>query len=174
MRTTSLGEITMFGQTVPITWNNECIQIGFRLAKLLGFPRVHAIDADMELNDALLGKTLPQEVSSRLSRLKEYLRRNEGNSLLDSFRCHNSMEYARLDHSLYLAANAVNTDGSYNGSAFTAHWYERNLRIFSEIQSLAKQHSRIFVLYGSGHLQILRDLIEACDGMKLVSLSDIL
>lgn len=174
MRATSLGDITMYGRTVPITWNNECIQIGFRLAKMLDLPRVHAVDADMELNDALLGETLPQEVGERLSRLKSYIRENEGSTLLSAYRCLNSPEYSRLDHSLYLAANTVNTEGSYNGSAFTAQWYERNLRIFSEIQSLSKKHRRIFVLYGAGHLQILRDLIHADDGMKLISLEDIL
>lgn len=174
MRTTTLGEITMFGQTVPITWNNECIQIGFRLAKMLDLPRVHAVDADMELNDTLLGETLPQEVGRRLSRLKAYIRENEGGTLLSAYRCLNSPEYSRLSHSLYLAANAVNTEGSYNGSTFTAQWYERNLRIFSAIQSLSKKYRRIFVLYGAGHLQILRDLIHADDGMKLISLEDIL
>lgn len=174
MRATTLGDITMYGRTVPITWNNECIQIGFRLAKMLDLPHVHAVDADMELDDALLGETLPQGVSERLSRLKAYIRENEGSTLLSSYRCLNSPEYSRLDHMLYLAANAINTNGSYNGSAFAAQWYERNLRIFSEIQALAHKYRRIFVLYGAGHLQILRDLIHADDGMKLISLEDIL
>lgn len=174
MRTTTLGEITLFGRTVPITWNNECIQIGFRLAKFLGLPRVHAIDADMELDHTLLGETPPQTVHQRLTRLSEYIRENEGDTLLSSYQCINTPECARLNHSMYLAANAVNTGGSYNGSAFTAQWYERNLRIFSEIQSLAQMHRRIFVLYGAGHLQILRDLIQADDELKLVGLDDIL
>ena len=174
MRTTALGEITMFGQTAPIKWNNESIQIGFRLAKMLNLPCVHAIDADMELDDSLLGETLPDEVRQRLDSLNAYICERSGDTLLSTYRCFNSPEYSRLSHMTYLTANAVNTGGSYNGSAFTAQWYERNLRIFSEIQALTKEHRRLFVLYGAGHLQILRDLIEACDSLTLVSLDDLL
>ena len=174
MRTTTLGEITLFGQTVPITWNNECIQIGFRLGKMLNLPRVHAIDADMVLDQKLLGETVPEELRQRLSHLNAYLREQKGDTLLSFYRCLNSLQYSRLNHLIYLAANAVNTNGSYNGSAHVAQWYERNLRIFSEIQALSKEHRRIFILYGAGHLQILRELIQADDRMKLVSLSDIL
>ena len=35
MRSETLGNIHMFGQTCPITYNNEAIQIGYRLGKLL-------------------------------------------------------------------------------------------------------------------------------------------
>ena len=128
----------------------------------------------MELNDSLLGDSLPEEVSCRLNCLKQYLLDKKGDPLLDFFRCLNSPEYSHLDHAIYLAANAINTYGTYNGSSFTAQWYERNLRIFSGIQSLAKQYQRVFVLYGAGHLQILRDLIQADDSMKLISLHDFL
>ena len=36
MKTETLGSITMFGKRVPISYKNECIQIGYRLGKRLG------------------------------------------------------------------------------------------------------------------------------------------
>ena len=47
-------------------------------------------------------------------------------------------------------------------------WYERNLKIFSNIQRLAMQHKRIFVIYGARHLHILRELIQADEQLRLV------
>ena len=120
MRTTTLGEITLFGQTYPITWNNEAIQIGFRLARLMNLPRVHAIDADMELNDRLLGEQTPGGVSVALCRLQEYAQKHAGTSLSDSCRCYNSAQWSYLNHQIYLAANSVGAGGAYGGPAFVA------------------------------------------------------
>ena len=47
-------------------------------------------------------------------------------------------------------------------------WYERNLKIFSNIQNLCKNSNRLFIIYGAGHLQILRDLINASENLTLV------
>lgn len=174
MRKTSLGQITLFGETRSIPWNNECVQIGFRLAKLLNLPGVYAIDADMLLDDALLGDAPQPEIARRLDALNRYTHQNKGTTLTDAYRCYNSKEWSRLNHLIYLSSNAINPDGHYPGAAFVSQWYERNLRIFAEIQALAGKHRRIFVLYGAGHLHILRELINASDNMKLVSLEDIL
>lgn len=50
----------------------------------------------------------------------------------------------------------------------TADWYRRNLKIFHNLQRLAATHSKIFVLFGSGHLHILKDLIAADRNLKLI------
>lgn len=166
MRTAQLGQISMFGQTAPITFCNECVQIGFRLARLAGLSCVHAIDADIILDDAPLGG-LPEGVSRALERLQAYISSQEDGSLISSYRALNSDEFSRLNHLIYLETNAFNPDGQYGGSSYVAQWYTRNLRIFAELQALSRKYSRIFVLYGAGHLQILRDLIRASDTMTL-------
>jgi hypothetical protein len=76
----------------------------------------------------------------------------------------------KLSHSTYIQANGVNKDNHYDGAVMVSKWYERNLKIFSNIQNLVrdKQCQRLFILYGAGHLQILRDLIKADDNLKLV------
>ena len=49
-----------------------------------------------------------------------------------------------------------------------ASWYERNLKIFSNLQRLAAQKERVFLLFGAGHLRILRDLVQADRNLKWV------
>ena len=50
----------------------------------------------------------------------------------------------------------------------TSKWYERNLKIFANIQQLATRSNKLFILYGAGHLKILKELINADDNLKLV------
>ena len=52
MRSETLGNIHMFGQTYPITYNNEAIQIGYKLGKLLNLDDIYAIDEDIDLGES--------------------------------------------------------------------------------------------------------------------------
>ena len=52
------------------------------------------------------------------------------------------------------------------------HWYARNLRIFRNIQAIATEpDDRIMVIFGAGHLGILRQQLESYPGMELVEFS---
>lgn len=84
------------------------------------------------------------------------------------YKYYNSREWSGLNHQVYLDANSINSDGQYNGAMMVTKWYERNLKIFCNIQQLAKHNKRIFVIYGAGHLQVLRDLINASNDLELV------
>lgn len=90
-----------------------------------------------------------------------------GNTIAETFRHLNNVEWSLRNHQVYLRANEVGDSNNYLGAQMLAQWYERNLKIFSNIQRLAKQHRRIFVVYGAGHLQILRDLICADEQLHL-------
>lgn len=59
MQTETLGEIELFGQRLPIPYRNEAVQIGYRLAKQLGHPKVYAVDEDMALNMDVLNDPTP-------------------------------------------------------------------------------------------------------------------
>lgn len=59
MQTETLGEIELFGQMHPILYKNEAVQIGYRLAKQLGHPKVYAVDEDMALNMDVLNDPTP-------------------------------------------------------------------------------------------------------------------
>ena len=166
MRTETLGEIQMFNRSAPIEYNNEAIQIGFRIARMQKLPDVYAIDDDSEIDGEVF-----ENPSCAMQEAMNYFYDYDGqcgNSITDLFRHMNSGEWALRNHQVYLRANEVGNYENYLGVRMLAQWYERNLKIFSNIQRLAEQHKRIFVVYGAGHLQIMKDLICADNRFHLV------
>ncbi len=172
MKSSTLGNIVMFGHTSPISYSNECVQVGYRLGKELGLERVVGIDEDIEMDGTLFLNPSPR-VQSAIQSMQSYDCGHD-HSVTEQYRFLNSDEWSRRNHNIYMTVNAENSDGHYNGSMTIVKWYERNLKIFSNIQRLSDHAKRIFVLYGAGHLQILRDLIHATDGMKLIDVYEYL
>lgn len=166
MRTETLGEILMFSNVLPIRYNNEAVQIGFRIARMQSLTEVYAIDDDSEIDGEVF-----EHPSSALQEAMNHFFDYEGqcgNNLVDTFRHLNGEEWSFRNHQIYLRANEVGNYENYLGVKMLAQWYERNLKIFSNIQRLAMQHKRILIIYGAGHLQILRDLIQADERLRLV------
>lgn len=58
----------------------------------------------------------------------------------------------------------------HGGAEMLASWYERNIRIFSNLSGVTSAGDRIFVLFGSGHVPILRELVELSSRHRLVEL----
>ena len=52
-------------------------------------------------------------------------------------------------------------DDNYAGADMVGTWYTRNIRIFANLNRIAEAGDRIFVVYGQGHIPILRDLVES-------------
>lgn len=165
MRMETLGEIQMFNRINPIQYNNEAIQIGFRIARMRELPDVYAIDDDSEIDGEVFEHPSPA-MQDAIDHFFDYDRRC-GDSVTDVFRHVNSEEWSSRNHQIYLRANEAGNYENYLGTKMLAQWYERNLRIFSNIQRLAEQYSRIFIVYGAGHLRILQDLICADNRLHL-------
>ena len=164
MKTNTLGMVTIYGGQYPITYNNEAIQIGYRVAKMLNKEQVYAIDDDALLNNDFK----PSNKFMNILKEMQDLAASSNSNLNQMLQCYNSDEWTAKNHLLYIENNRINYDNNYIGSEFVSEWYRRNLKIFSNIQKLSEEHSKIFVLYGAGHLKILRDLILASDDMILV------
>ncbi len=173
MRRDSLGTVTMFGQTHPITYNNEAIQIGYRLGKMLGLERIFAIDDDSELDGPM------ERVSDRIAPILEKMAALTGpaeqaGDISGLFRALNGAEWSRYNQQIYLEINRFTENGEYPGAEMTAQWYRRNLKIFANIQNLAERYGRILVVYGAGHLHILRQLIRDAEGLTLADAEEYL
>lgn len=166
MRSETLGDIQMFNRMIPIRYNNEVVQIGFRIAKMQELSEMYAIDDDSEI-DGEVFEHPSSAVQEAMNHFFDY-DGSCGGTMTDTFQHLNSAEWSFRNHQIYLRANEVGSSENYLGVKMLAQWYERNLKIFSNIQRLAMQHKRIFVIYGAGHLQILRDLICADARLNLV------
>lgn len=157
----------MFGRILPISYWNETIQIGFRIAKQMRCADVYAIDDDSEMDGTVFEDPSPA-LREAMERLWEFERQEKTDTIIEHIRCLNRVEWSRRNHVAYMRANEIEQNGDCLGAKAVAQWYARNLMIFSNLQRLATHHKRIFVVYGAGHLQILRDLIRADDRLRLV------
>ena len=164
----TLGEIYMFGQKYPITYNNESIQIGYRLGKMLAHSKVYAIDDDTILNMDVMYNKPPSSLKEAMNALHADMNKHMNDTIVDMYKYYNSEEWSKLNHSIYIQANMISAGNNYARAEMVTKWYERNLKIFSNIQRLADTYRRIFIIYGAGHLKILRDLINADSNLKLI------
>lgn len=88
----------------------------------------------------------------------------------------NSEQRILRGHGHYLVGTfKVAKGGQYPGPDAKTAWYNRNLRIFSNIQKLKMQaDERILVIIGAGHVPILRHAIRSSPGYRLVEVSSVL
>jgi len=157
---------------------NEVYQLGFRLAKRLGLPRVWAADAEARayMTDSearakmnVLGlsmDTVMRQIENdpwtlRYRRLYE---REDSLKTLRTLAQHllylNDPERIRVGHGAYLVgAFKLGAEADYLGPDDATSWYNRNLRIFSNLQHMTSgTDDRILLIVGAGHLPILRFL----------------
>lgn len=172
MLTSTLGKIHLWGREYDIPYNAESIQIGYRVGKMQNHDTVYAIDDDTELID--IDPTLVN--TDRFNMYFDRLNFSGGYTDLEKlFHFMNTDEWSANNHKMYLETNKIILpDGTYIGAEQFSQWYKRNLKIFCNLQMLARKHKRIFVLYGAGHLSILRDLINTYDEMTLLDTNKVL
>lgn len=175
MATQTVGTIRMYNEIRPILYRNEVVQIGYRLGKTLNHEKIYAIDDDTILEDGPWDKMSEtyKKMNDRSWKKLNGTGEPEDN-IVKMLLSGNSDESVYYDHQLYMTVNSVNAGTTYDGTVYTANWYMRNLKIFANIQNLCETCERLFIIYGSGHLAILRHLIKSCDNMELVNINEYL
>lgn len=95
-------------------------------------------------------------------------------SLIDYFKYLNSDVSLKRNYGGYFNGEYF-TQGQYRGAdALAMDWYDRNLRIFRNIQTITTSpEDRILVLFGTGHVSILKQLFECDPNYKLVKFNDL-
>ncbi len=169
---------------------NEEYQLGFRLAKQLGHTRVYAIDTwgnldayqkpgttEFEVRDELkerMEKFWTYMQSTSLARA-EAAKKQAGDtprSLYKTIQSMNQPEAIRKSHEHYFreAFQYEEQEHDYTGvDWYSATWFNRNLRIFRNIQRITESPSdRILVIYGAGHLALLQQAVESSPSHELV------
>ncbi|GAB5535141.1 MAG: hypothetical protein Rubg2KO_13900 [Rubricoccaceae bacterium] len=143
-------------------------QIGFRLAHQLDHTTIYPIDNRMMLDQSQVGAALEANPSlgaymgkiqhigeTALDSMGTWLSTGTIQNMLNKM---NQPEFLRLAHEPYhLLLGIVDAD-TYAGPDVVSTWYQRNLRIFANLTRIAEPDDRLFVLYGQGHIPILRQL----------------
>jgi Family of unknown function (DUF5694) len=94
-------------------------------------------------------------------------------TLLDYFKYMNAPKTLLRGYGAYLLGDFKN--GKYNGAdALATYWYDRNLRIFRNIQRITTSpKDRILVLFGSGHIAILDQLLKCSPEYDYIKFNDL-
>jgi hypothetical protein len=168
--------------------SNEIFQVGFRLAHALGLPRVHAVDAERRFYEPWVDpdsfarargqqNLLDPDLVAQYQRLARWedaakVRQPLGDYLLYL----NEPQRLLRSHGQYLIGNfEVGDSVTYPGVDSKTAWYNRNLRIFANLQRLvASRNERIILIIGAGHVPLLRHCVESSPQFRLVELADVL
>lgn len=168
---------------------NEIYQLCYRLAAAMGHKKLYNIDApargfEAEINTDSFAVANHQEQYLDSTYLKMFFSLYAKDDSLKSvlplrvtLAYQNNPERLQLGLGHYLVADfKVGTNGYYPGADGSTYWWNRNLRIFSNILRLAAESKdeRILVMIGAGHLQILRLLALACPEIEFVDAYDYL
>lgn len=179
-------------RTDSITRADEVDQIGFRLMKRFALDTLYGVDAPALVNDlweepdsAVLHPLLDSiyadwDFQNDDAIDKQYDAFHEFDddlklrtTLLEFFLYRNSDKVLARDYGAYLAGDFKL--GNYRGAdALAMHWYSRNLRIFRNIQELHLQPTdRLVVLYGAGHMGVLKQLFDCSVEFELVRFGEL-
>lgn len=94
-------------------------------------------------------------------------------SLLKYFKYLNSQSNLRRDFGAYLVGD-YKLEKTKGADILAIDWYNRNLRIFRNLQNInAKPNDRILVLFGSGHIAILDQLLASSPEYEYIKFNDL-
>ena len=151
--------------------HNERQQIGFRLAAKLGHKKIYPIDHPQKLdedsiatlmkNDADINSLAKQMMASWNREAARETKMLREMTIPEFLREINANEEVQNDHKTYLEILHFGKDRNYGGADMVASWYKRNFYIYHNLTRITdfKNDDRILLIYGSGHLKILQDLI---------------
>jgi hypothetical protein len=156
---------------------NEVYQLGFRLAKQLDHDGVHPVDHEGDFAAQPLMQYAQNNDRSFLRWYRTAFQRGyvptvdsiiANTTISQTLRWLNSEEGLRPQEAIYARMAAVGDTANYVGADLATDWYERNLRIFTNVAQVAGPGDRVLVIFGAGHAPILRRLVEAAPQMRLV------
>ncbi|MCY4403904.1 MAG: DUF5694 domain-containing protein [Candidatus Poribacteria bacterium] len=165
-------------------------QIGYRLAKQMGHPKVYCVDYWPEQNPFLpedLDPDLMDEDKFAREHNQEHLlssvedfyadadvefhEQEDGRvwivptkyeSLIDMYIRGNEPEDRRAKHQVYLRSARIGLGDQYPGANWLSHyWYDRNLKIFVNLTRITEStDDRILLIIGGGHVYLVQQFLE--------------
>jgi hypothetical protein len=166
---------------------NEIHQLGFRLGQMLGHTTLYAVDAaarwyDLAMNsDTLVSRAQRFGQSSLIARTPHWDRyyqqlytREDSLKTTMSLReyllhLNSDTSLTRLQSAYLVGSVEVGGHGDYSGADMRSAWYNRNLRIFTNLLRLqSDREERVLLIMGAGHAPLLRHFIENAPELRLV------
>ena len=175
---------------------NETHQIGFRLGRMLEHKKLYAVDAEqrsyfpdmteeqyMERVGSLLEGVDPARIEAEQAwdtRYEKLYDWEDGlvdrQSLQEHILFMNDPATLRRHHGHYLVGSfKLGRDDDYFGADMKTAWYNRNLRIFQNLQRIATgPGERILLVIGSGHVPIIHQAVISSPEYELVQVDQVI
>ncbi|HJU86154.1 MAG TPA: DUF5694 domain-containing protein, partial [Gemmatimonadota bacterium] len=146
-------------------------QIGFRLAARMDLPDVDPIDADGDFpfgpvqalaeSDSTLARLLADGFETGQAAVETMARWLAEGTIGETLYRMNTPEAIQGAHDPYLRfLLPIVDDASAPGADLLSAWYDRNIRIFANLHRMGLgPDDRVFLLFGAGHIPILRQLV---------------
>ncbi len=165
-------------------------QIGFRVAKMMKLKTLYcvnawgrdyeALDSVLEGKDSIENKKFMDYFTKYADTVKQYFPQPvfKTKGILAELIQKNDPENIKRDMGTYLIATfkyETNNNEFFGPDFVTGWWFNRNLRIFRNIQKInAKPTDRILVIFGAGHMTLLNSFFDASPEYKLLKANDYL
>ena len=163
---------------------SEVELLAFELGRLSGTTRIYGIDHQMGYN-YLIAKEIENEIDSSFvpsfyTDPESYYPKADVNedslNLMDKLKLTNDNEY--LNFLMTMNADImthVGTDGNFEGADEAAKYYQRNLRMYSNLNRIKlNKEDRVFILLGASHTAFFRDFINRSPKYEMVNTFDFL
>ena len=163
---------------------SEVELLAFELGRLSGTTRIYGIDHQMGYN-YLIAKEIENEIDSSFvpsfyTDPESYYPKADVNedslNLMDKLKLTNDNEY--LNFLMTMNADImthVGTDGNFEGADEAAKYYQRNLRMYSNLNRIKlNKEDRVFILLGASHTAFFRDFINRSPKYEMVNVFDYL
>lgn len=169
----------------------ESDQIAIRLAHELELDTIYGIDAPSLMNEMFQSKdsTAFQSFFANIFEERDEMQNKFENRywnwydvqdqltyemrLLDFFKFQNTDEVIERMHGHYVLDDNYDDYNSMDGWLLL-NWYSRNLRIIKNLHRIeTNEDDRIMILFGAGHMAILKQQLEATPEYELVKFGDL-
>ncbi len=165
----------------------ERSMVAFDVARLNNVAQLYGIDSYMDYN-YLIGEQIVNTIDSATYRdymnnpfknspeLAELDKNFDNLPLLEKLRFYNHPKV--LDFNININADNllyVGTEDNFEGADEAAKFYQRNLRIYSNLNRIPMtKDDRVFILMGAAHASFLRELLERSPKFEMVNTLDYL
>jgi hypothetical protein len=152
--------------------------IAFEVGRLCGVEKIFGIDHKMDYNFSI-GYQIQNTIDKRIH---DFYDKNplifhpeininlDKLSLFDKLKIYNHSKY--LDYSIEFNADILThagTENNFEGADEAAKFYQRNLRMYSEMNRLnIKATDRVFLILGATHTAFFRDFLSRSPKYKMV------
>jgi len=156
--------------TIASTYSGEIGLIAFEVARLCDVTRLIGIDHEMnynyeigsEIKNVIDSTTIKKFYANPFVSIPEFHVDPNSLSLLEKLQINNAPKY--LDFLMLVNADLlafIGTENGYEGADEAAKYYQRNLRIYSNLNRIpSTKEDRIFILSGGSHAAFLRDFMN--------------